>query len=344
MKRFLVMLAALAMATATALNAAVAVGENLIINGNFDAEQTDFPAFWSRSSPTLVSYARTGGPGGSQPAVVLHSDEKAATTVSLRQQGLGLVAGETYRLSAKIRTKGFESPHGGIVVHNDGWVSDIGFKNLPADSDWTPMTRQFTLFPSRGKEYGLAIFATHMRGELHVADIKLEAVSPGALAGSSSQMAMATAPRLVPLEPLLQRIPASRPELTLGVFGNLPVAAAQAECLIGVDAGRPAQVLPLDGSRVRADLAGLAIGDYTLTATLRRTDTGATILQTTFPISIIDVPAVDRTGHRPLNTLVTEVLAATVKADPAAQAFTFTNPRLGWVFIALNTTRTATGP
>ncbi|NLF19496.1 MAG: hypothetical protein GX595_19890, partial [Lentisphaerae bacterium] len=100
----------------------------------------------------------------------------------------------------------------------------------------------------------------------------------------------------------------------------------------------------LDGSRVRADLAGLAIGDYTLTATLRRKDTGATILQTTFPISIIDIPAVDRTGHRPLNTLVTEVLAATVKADPAAQAFTFTNPRLGWVFIALNTTRTATGP
>lgn len=340
MTRFLVMLALLAMTTGA--DAAVAVGENLIINGNFDAEQTDFPAFWSRSPAAQTTYLRTGGPGGNRPAVMLHSAETAS--VSLRQQGLGLVAGETYRLSASVRTKGFHSPNAGVVVHNDGWITETGFKNLPADSDWTPMVREFTLFPSRGKEYGLAVFATHMRGELHVADIKLEAVSPGALAGSSSQMALATAPRLVPLEPLLHRIPASRPALTLGVFGNLPVEAAQAECLIGVDAGRPAQIRPLDGGRVTADLAGLAIGDYNLTATLRRKDTGATILQATFPISIIDLPTIDRTGHRPLNTLVTEVLAATVKADQAPQSFTFSNPRLGWVFIALNTPRTGTGP
>ncbi|NCB17605.1 MAG: NADH-quinone oxidoreductase subunit F, partial [Synergistales bacterium] len=53
------------------------------------------------------------------------------------------------------------------------------------------------------------------------------------------------APRLVPLEPLLHRIPANRPELTLGVFGNLPVEVAQAECLISTirDRGLSDEVL-----------------------------------------------------------------------------------------------------
>ena len=42
------------------------------------------------------------------------------------------------------------------------------------------MEKTFTLFPSRDKEYGLAMFANELTGEIHFADLKLEAISEGA--------------------------------------------------------------------------------------------------------------------------------------------------------------------
>ena len=76
-----------------------------------------------------------------------------------------MVAGETYKLSAHIKTKGFKSRHGGIVVHNSGWTSAVGITDLPADSDWTFREKTFTLMPSKNKEYGLALFAVDPAGE-----------------------------------------------------------------------------------------------------------------------------------------------------------------------------------
>ena len=69
------------------------------------------------------------------------------------------MAGGTYKLSAYIKTRGFKSRNAGLIIHNAGWISDTGFKNLPADSDWTFREKTFTLFPSRDKEYGVALFA-----------------------------------------------------------------------------------------------------------------------------------------------------------------------------------------
>ena len=37
-------------------------GGNLLIDGRFDADQTDFPEFWTSSSATHVVYDRSGGP------------------------------------------------------------------------------------------------------------------------------------------------------------------------------------------------------------------------------------------------------------------------------------------
>ncbi|HQZ66329.1 MAG TPA: hypothetical protein PLY87_14670, partial [Planctomycetaceae bacterium] len=101
----------------------VADGENLLINGRFDAEQVDFPEFWSPSSAKNVFYDRVGGPEGKQPAVVLKNDDNTPGTISLRQQGLTLVAGETYKFSAYVKTKGFQCRAGGLIIHNSGWIS-----------------------------------------------------------------------------------------------------------------------------------------------------------------------------------------------------------------------------
>ncbi len=317
-----------------AARAAVAEGENLLVNGSFDAEQVAFPEFWSPSSSTKgVVYLRTGGPEGRKPAVALQGDGSKSGTASIRQQGMTLVAGETYKLSGYIRTKNFTCRNGGMIIHNGGWYNEVGIKNLPADSDWKLYEKTFKLFPSRDKEYGLALFASDPAGEIAFAELKLEAVSEGARKGSSTQMAIVAAPRLVPFQPLLNRIPRAAPELTFKFFGVLPEKADAYECLITL-AGDPLppQTVPLKEGRVVAKLAGLACGDYTLKALVRHAGTRQTILEATHPISIVEVPALDRSRIKPLNNLVAEVLNEPVGS--AQQSFSFVAPREGWVFIA----------
>ena len=80
MKPFLTLLGIAILSSA--VQGAVAEGENLLINGRFDAEQVDFPEFWSPSSARNVFYDRAGGPEGKKPAVVLKGDGAAPGTVS----------------------------------------------------------------------------------------------------------------------------------------------------------------------------------------------------------------------------------------------------------------------
>ncbi len=203
MKPFLALLGVAVLTTS--VQGAVAEGENLLINGGFDAEQGDFPEFWSPSPAKNVIYDRLGGPGGTMPSVLLKGDGAASGTVNLRQQGMTLVAGETYKLSAYIKTKGFKSGYCGLVIHNSGWTSAAGITKLPADSDWTFHEKTLTLMPSKNKEYGLAMFAVNPTGEIHFAGVRLEAVSEAARQGSTSQMSLVAVPRLVPLTTAAQQ-------------------------------------------------------------------------------------------------------------------------------------------
>ena len=342
MKPFLALLG-LALLSSS-LEGAVAEGENLLINGTFDAEQVDFPEFWSRSSAKNVVYDRVGGPEGKKPSVVLKSDGKSGT-VSLRQQGLTLVAGETYKLSAYIKTEGFKSHYSGLIVHNSGWVSATGISKLPADSDWKFYERTFTLMPSKNGEYGVAMFGTSLAGEIHFADVRLEAVSEAAREGSTSQKALLVVPRLVPMEPLLNRIPKADPKLTVKLFGKLPEDRQGYECVIAaVGNGRAEQVIPFgkDGT-ILVDLSGVPCGDHSLEVVVRHRKTKEAVLEADYPITVVDLPVVDCSGIRQLNNLVAEVLSEPVENSSAVQTFRFVNPRDGWVFVAFETDTPAPG-
>ena len=319
--------------------AAGAEDENLLVNGAFDAEQVAFPEFWTPSSFTKgVVYRRSGGPGGRKPAIVLQGNGGMAGVLSVRQQGMTLVAGETYKLSAYIKTKGFKSGQGELVIHNCGWTRDTGFKNLPADSDWTYQEKTFTLFPSRDKEYGLAIFARGLTGELCFADLKLQAISAAARKGSRAQMGLITAaPRLVPFQPLLNRIPRASPEITFKFYGRLPEKQEAYEGLVTLGGDiLPPRTVPLKDGKLLVKLPGLACGDYALHAVVRHGTTHRPILDVSYPISIIESPACDRTRIKQLNNLVAEVLNEPVGNTPAPQSFTFVNPRDGWIFAAFS--------
>jgi len=317
-----------------AAHAAVAAGENLLINGTFDAEQVDFPEFWSPSSAKTVSFLRTGGPEGKKAAIVLRGDGSASGDASARQQGLTLVAGGTYKLSAFVKTKGFKSRNAGLILHNSGWINDVGLKALPADSEWTLREKTFTLFPSKNKEYGVALFAVDLTGEISFADVRLEAVSEDARKGSASQMALVAVPRLIPFKPLLNRIPSGNPELTFKFYGTLPEKPECYECLVTVG-GSFQQTVPLVAGKILVRLAGLPCGDYTLEAVLRHRETRATLLNVAYPVSIVALPDIDLGAVKPLNNLVSELFNQPLNNSREPQTFRFATPRDGWVFVAL---------
>ena len=317
--------------------AAVTEGENLLVNGDFTADQIDFPGFWNPSSRKNVVYDSTGGLE-KKASIGLKSIGDVPVSVKVRQQGVILVPGEKYKLSGYVKTKGCKSLVAGFVLHNDDWTSSEGFVNLPADSDWTFKEKVFTLFPSKSKEYGLAMFAEKLTGEIYFADLKLEALSEKARKGSISLMSMTAEPRLVPLQPLLNNVPHSKAEILFRLFGTLPDKEIAYKCFITID-GKPLpqQAAPVIKDRnILVKFAGLACGDHVLKVALRHDKTQETFFENTYPISVIDVPEIDRSKIKSLNNLVAEVLNESLAKTPALQSFTFVNPRDGWVFIALS--------
>jgi hypothetical protein len=312
--------------------------ENLLIDGRFDADQVDFPEFWSRSSATDVVFDRVGGPEGRTASIGLRGEGAVSGTVSVRQQDLTLVPGETYKLSGYIRTKGFRSRSAGLIVHNAGWLSASGLTNPPADSAWTFLEKTFTLFPSQNDRYGVALYAVEPSGEIHFADVKLEALSERARQGSRSHWSSIAGPRLVPVQPLLNRIPHANAELTFKFFGSLDEPRPAYECVVTVDGNKiPKQTLPLEDGNVRVRLAGLACGDYLLQAVVRHRKTREAVLERAFSIGIIDIPAINRSNIRSLNSLVSELLNEPLRNTPESQSLSFVNPRDGWIFVACAT-------
>ncbi len=159
--------------------AAVAPGENLLINGAFEAEQLNFPVFWEKGGST-TGFDPTGGPGNTGALVFGNSEGLAGISSSCRQHDQQIVAGETYKMSAYVKTVGFKSRHCGIIVHNNGWYTEGGIKSFPENTDgWQYVEQEFVLSESKDNVYGVAIFAIDYVGEIRFAQVKLEAISDG---------------------------------------------------------------------------------------------------------------------------------------------------------------------
>ncbi len=317
------------------------MAENLLVNGEFAADQVAFPHFWVPTLVGLVDYTPAGGPDG-RAAIGLRSDRSdrvpAGRAVTVRQDGFRLAEGETYRLSAYVRTEGFESPHAGVVVFNRGWRQSAGFKSFPADSGWTRMETTFVAFPSEKGQYGAAVYARDFTGTIQVSDIRLEPMSEAAGQGASSLLAAMGGPRLVPIHPLLSHIPCAHPALTFRYFAVGSNPAEALECFITVDPpdiGPQRMRLPKDGN-VTVDLSGLACGEYTLSMEVRRSETRERIVEATYPIRIRDIPgSLPQPLSEPMNNLVSVLLDLDLDETPSPRKFVFVNPRNGWVFVSV---------
>ncbi|MFW5866322.1 MAG: carbohydrate binding domain-containing protein, partial [Armatimonadota bacterium] len=319
--------------------AAVEPGENLLINGSFETEQLGFPMFWQKGGEH-TSYDATGGPEGTGAVVFSNPDGLEGVRSNARQHDLLVLAGETYKMSAWVKTDGFSSGHCGVIVHNKGWHEEAGIRSLPENTDgWEYLEETFEMPESEGGSgYGLAIFAINYVGEVQFANVTLEAVSEGALEGSSVSPVLLEQqrPRLVAWEPLLNKIPVAEPTLTFHYFGVAEQPHAEYDCVYTID-GETTRTSPLTPELNSADLSGVAAGDHRLDVAIVERDSGEKILEDSYTITLVEEPEVDTSAHRRLNNLVIEVLAQPLQATAEEQAFEFSTTRDGWVFIKVET-------
>lgn len=328
----------LLLVSAGLVSAAVKPGENLLVNGNFEGPGQAGPSYWDKGSSNATCDP-TAGPDETGALIFSNPGAEKGVSATCRQYDLQLVAGETYKMSVYVKTQGFKSSHCGVVVIDTGWYKEYGIKSFPeSTTGWQRLEQTFKLGESSNGVYGAVLFAIGYVGEIQFAQVKLEAISEGALAKSSQSPMLVeqTRPRLVAWEPLLNAIPLADPRITFRFFGKTERAIPDYDCVGTID-GAAVQRHPLAPERNTIDLAGLAAGDHTLNVAVVERATQTRVFDITHTITLKNIPAADASAHRRLNNLAVEVLNRPLQATGAAQRFEFSTLRDGWVFVKVET-------
>lgn len=312
---------------------AVKPGENILLNGRFEADQVDMPLNWVWAiGVKQPEWLPSGGPGG-RPAIRFSSGDGEATSSNYRQYGLNLSSNGMYRLTFWARTKDFKAKMCGVSVVNLAWKKSAGITAFPATSDWKKYEHTFKCFPSGDRSYSCAIYANGFTGIFEIADARLEAVDRIALKETqiSSLAAAAVQPRIVPWTPRLFAIDRNDPKMKFRYFGKVLEERVKYEA-----------VLALNGKALRRPLEDYI--EWTLPepenegfldVAIADRAGGTNIYARTFAYATVVPPkANSAVKHRRLNNLVTEVLAEKFSSTfqkPAS--FDFSTSRPGWIFV-----------
>ena len=314
--------------------AAVKPGENILSNGTLEADQIDHPIGWSVyiRDRKLVKWVPTGGPNA-LPYYRFVATVPEPQDSTVRQGGIKLASNGVYRLSVKVRTKGFSYKNAGVVVASGGWKRSRAVGNIPKDTDgqWKEMSCTFEPFDENGI-HQVIFFASGFTGTFDVADARLTAENGVALAETEPSVlnAAANTPRFVPLTPLLWEIPRTKREMIFRFFGKVPSGRLEdydLELVVGADTRRCA---------VREGTIAVALperaerGVMTVRGVERAS--GKVICSEQFTFRTVDAPEIPSTCGRRLNNLSMELLNVPLRG---AGRFTFTAPRSGWVYIAV---------
>ena len=328
----------------TAAFAAVKPGENLVLNGAFEADQADFPPFWKSYEMKALKWMPSGGPDG-LPRIVIATE--MASDIRIKQHGLDLVPGGKYRISMQVRTKNFSGgSHTGIMLLNSGlWRCTAGVLSLPKDTndEWKLVEEEFKCF---GTDDGISIMVRvqNGHGELEVADVRLVAIDELALAksGVSKIVACERRPRIVPVAPLLSNIAGDDRAVNFRFFGDIDGNDGDYEMVLAAEGAAKDVHCPLSRDGMRIALPRGATNGI-MTVAVAKKATGEKITERKFRFNVAGsrVPCDRNAGMldarpclRRLNNFCTEVLAAELKGD-ATNHYEFCTSRDGWIYASL---------
>lgn len=307
--------------------------ENLIVNGRLEADQSDVPGFWNPPEHARIGegvfFEQSGGPDGI-PCVRFANHGEPFTEASFRQTGFTLVPGAKYRLSGMVRTKGFKG-RGVLFVINYGWIDEDGIEGFPEDSPWTRYEREIVAPGNQQpKNYMVVLGAVNYTGEISFADLSLVPLDEAAKKGSAPPNAAKSEkePRFFPWSPYLNEIDSATRRVVFRFAGELPSGDTPGDYMATLKTPDGETSAPLQDGENHFTLPG-SIAEGPLEYEVRRKGAAEPLLKGGFHFMTRAEPAIDTTGHRRLNNLVTEVLDAPLVEGETA----FTTTRDGWVWV-----------
>ena len=317
------------------VNASVAIGENILINGALEADQLDFPQGWSMERP---EYDPAGGPNGMPCVTFTYDCGGTYYQREMKQTGIRLSPQGRYRISAWVRPRdGFHARQFRLLVTDSGEHSARGVTGLPPAGKWTRVSKEFSGLKSEG-DYRCTVSMLDFHGSLDIADLRLEALDEAAAAGAEKARLSKyqSAPRIVPWGALLGEIPKKPREVSFRFLGQLPNWCGMNECdmALKADGVDGALTQPVNPKSNVFKLPDGADGGMMYVWIVHRA-TGSNIFARAFRYGTVNVPSPDNLKkHRRLNNYVTEVLHEKVPSG-GASVFSFGVARRKWVFIAV---------
>ena len=306
------------------INATTLHAVNLVDNGVLSSDQNTGPDNWIMSGSDM-KYQRSGGPDGKAMISVYPTK-----LFKLRQSGITLVKGEKYCISAMIRTTDFSCKSSRLVVHDYGWFQEAGIMTFPENSEWHSVKSAFTAFSSRSGCYDVVFYLADTRGEISIADIRLEALTDRGEELSSSPLGKLTGRALVPLESCLAALPFGQKEITL--FWGYPTTE-NTRCEVVID-GVKQEPVRVWNRHVKIPLSGPYTGKHRLEAKIVSAPNGTTEGECAFSFGF--APELPKAvGARQCNSLVTELVNRPVTGG--TENISFVNPRDGWIFFRVET-------
>lgn len=305
--------------------------ENLIVNGAFSTLRTETPYGWEIPVEAAVGENVFYESRDDVPSIRCRNAGREPLSLVFRQMPLTLVPKARYRMSVRVRTKGFRG-EARALAFNARWQKDVGLSGFPSDSDWTTHARTLEMVESEDvKEYGVALKLGRFTGEIEFADFRLEPDDDAAARGSAPSPEVVR-PRFFPWSPRLCDIDAATRRVSFRFEGFLPAGESFADY---------EACLQTPSGTVSAPLRP-GVNDFTLPAgcdagklefRVGRKGAREALVSGRMPFRVRSRPAVDVRAHRRFNNFVTEVLSAECGGTNGVR--TFSTTRDAYVFVVV---------
>lgn len=277
------------------------------------------------------SYEVADGPDG-RPARVF-SFASADGNAYLSQHPFELVAGETYRMGAYVRTSNLKGKVW-FGFWNYGWTESVYVEAFPSDTDakWQKVRWTGEMIAGRPTGYSFGVCGStggDPSAKVEICGLRFEPVSEKAIAGSRYGNTVEPKPcpvRIVPIDPKLAELPLEDAAMTF----YYPGADLDGAKLIASVDGRDVPAAAFDArSRAKAALGTLTPGEHRLA--VRVVDARGKTLRSDSYAAVASAAVSGPAGRR-LNNFVTELHAGELKDGDVR----YHRRRAGWTWISFD--------
>ncbi len=253
-----------------------------------------------------------------------------------KQESIHLVPGEEYLLRGEVKTTGITTGRTLLSVHSFGWANEAGFKRLSNDTKgkWVKLEQKIIAPPSGDQHYAFAFYIESTSGEAMLKNPELIPLSPKAIAESRSAINLYDQKTIIPVDPLLAKIPVDNPQMLFVFPYELPLGETSYAARIRTIMTDGTEIVvnesfPLKDGKITASLGKLPLGSGELQIRLEERQSGKVFAESKYPITVIKplLPA----KLKQLNRLVAEILQE--KAEN--RSYEFITPRDGWVYLGI---------